>query len=306
MNTPGERFDRATGTEPYKPESRALDPRNVTIQQGWNVRDVTTPEAKANIAGIKASILARVNEDPPLPGLIKPIEVRYDRKTGVTALVDGQCRLIACRELWSEGQHIYVPCKVLEGTDEQLFASSLTSNSGLPLTQWEIGVGCRKLATGYNWSVARIAAHLCKTKRYVNDAIALSNVSGDAKVLLAAGEATPGAVLHAVSGKDGDSVESLKKRVAARPAPKQAPLPGVPSTAGKLKPVARPKKKSANERTAKTAPECFKLADKLAELVQDNDSYISTRSLIGVSVQDIAHWGPCVAAAKAYQKARGL
>jgi len=38
------------------------------IQPGWNVRDVTTTEAKEHIASIKANILARVNEDPPLPG----------------------------------------------------------------------------------------------------------------------------------------------------------------------------------------------------------------------------------------------
>jgi len=59
--------------------------------------------------------------------------------------VDGQCRLMACRELWDAGEHIYVPCKVLEGNDEQLFAASLSSNGGKPLTQWEIGIGCRKL-----------------------------------------------------------------------------------------------------------------------------------------------------------------
>ena len=45
----------------------------------------------------------------------------------------------------------------------------------------------------------------------------------------------------------------------------------------------------AKEPIAKSAPECLKLADKLSELVQDND----------------ASWGPCVAAAKAYDKARG-
>jgi ParB-like chromosome segregation protein Spo0J len=291
--TPGERFDRAAGTEPYKPESRALDPRHVTIQSGWNVRDVTSSEARANIAGIKASILARVNEDPPLPGLIKPIEVRYDYKTGVTTLVDGHCRLIACRELWNEGQHIYVPCKVLQGTDEQLFASSLTSNSGLPLTQWEIGVGCRKLATGYNWSVKRIAAHLCKTVRYVNEAIALSNVSDDAKSLLAAGAATPGAVLHAVAGKDGDSVEALKTRIAERPADparKQRALPGVPAKATKPKPVARPKKPSAKEQIAKKAPNLLELADAVCRLVLDDD----------VAIDEV------ILAAKAYKKARGL
>lgn len=60
MPLQGERFDRASDGEAYRPESRALDPRTIIIQPGWNVRDVTTTEAKEHIASIKASILARV------------------------------------------------------------------------------------------------------------------------------------------------------------------------------------------------------------------------------------------------------
>jgi len=267
MPLQGERFDRASDGEAYRPESRALDPRTIIIQPGWNVRDVTTTEAKEHIASIKASILARVNEDPPLPGLIKPIEVRYDRKTGVTALVDGQCRLMACRELWDAGEHIYVPCKVLEGNDEQLFAASLSSNGGKPLTQWEIGIGCRKLHVGYGWSVDRIAAHICKPRRYVSEAIALSNVSVDAKAMLAAGEVTPGAVLHAIKDHQGAqqaAASDLKKRVEAkRPAQKML--------TGKTKPVpvARPKKPSANALITGRAKTLLDLADAMCRLILD-------------------------------------
>jgi hypothetical protein len=45
MPLQGERFDRASDGEAYRPESRALDPRTIIIQPGWNVRDVTTTEA---------------------------------------------------------------------------------------------------------------------------------------------------------------------------------------------------------------------------------------------------------------------
>ena len=207
MPVPGERFDRIAEGEPYRPESRALDPRQVTIEPGWNVRDVTTTEAKEHIASIKASILARVNEEPPLPGLIKPIEVRYDRKSGRVTLVDGQCRLIACRELWDEGNQVYVPCKVLEGSEDQLFASSISSNGGKPLTQWEIGEGCRRLMR-FGWSKEKIAASICKSVRYVTDAIALSNVPVEAKAMMAAGEATPGAVLSTVR-EHGDAAPKV-------------------------------------------------------------------------------------------------
>jgi hypothetical protein len=46
MPQPGERLDRAEGTKPYREESRALDPREVTIKPGWNVRDMTSPATR--------------------------------------------------------------------------------------------------------------------------------------------------------------------------------------------------------------------------------------------------------------------
>jgi len=274
---------------PYKPESRALDPREVVIQPGWNVRDVTTTDAKEHIAGIKASILARVNEEPPLPGLIKPIEVRYDRKTGTCTLVDGQCRLIACRELWDEGHQVYVPCKVLEGNEEQLFASSLLSNGGKPLTQWEIGVGCRKLNVGHLWSVERIAAHIGKPKRYVTDAIALAGVDQEAKEMLSAGEVTPGAVLHAVKENNGNhkqAAAALRKAVEAKK-PAQASLD---TPKAKPEPVTRPKAPSATEQIAKSSGKLLDLADTMCRLILDPH----------------VEMGELELAAEAYKEARGL
>lgn len=288
MPVPGERFDRIAEGEPYRPESRALDPRQVTIEPGWNVRDVTTTEAKEHIASIKASILARVNEEPPLPGLIKPIEVRYDRKSGRVTLVDGQCRLIACRELWDEGNQVYVPCKVLEGSEDQLFASSISSNGGKPLTQWEIGIGCRKLNTGFGWSVDRIAAHILKPRRYVTDAIALANTDSDTKSMLAAGEVTPGAVLHAVKESNGDqkaASESLKKKVEAKRPPQATMAPKA-----KPEPVTRPKAQSATEKIAQNGGKLLDLADAMCRLILDPHIEMAELEL----------------AAEAYKEARGL
>ncbi len=90
MPTPGERFDRASGTVPYKPQTRALDPLDIVIADGWNVRDMTTPETQEHIATLKLSILTNGYD------LTKPIAVRYDRVSGISTLVDGQCRLTAC------------------------------------------------------------------------------------------------------------------------------------------------------------------------------------------------------------------
>ena len=279
MPTPGERFDRSSGTRPYKPESRALDPREVTIQPGWNVRDMSSPETREWISTLKVSILTAGYDQT------KPISVRYDRKTGTATLVDGQCRLTACTELRNEGHEIWIPCVVTEGDEAALTAESMAGNAGQPLTQWEIGAGCRRLVK-YSWSPAMIAAHICKTIRYVNEAIALANVPVEAKEMLRDGSVTTGAVLHAVSGKDGDSLPKLKERVAAAPKPAQTSIPG---TAKPPKPVARPKKPSAAEQTAKKAPAVLELADAMYRLIMDEQPWIELEL-----------------AAKAYGTARGL
>ena len=284
MATPGERFDRMSEGQAYKPASRALDPRTIVVETGWNVRDMTSPDTREHIAALKLSILAR--------GVDKAITVRYDRKTGTTTLVDGQCRLTACRELVDEGHKIFVPAICVEGDEAELTAESLTSNTGHPLTQWEIGAGCRRLLK-YGWSPATIAQHICKSLRYVNEAIALSNVSLEAKSMLAAGEVTPGAVLHAVKAHGDAATTVLREQVTEAyrraPEPPQAPLEGIPAKQ-KPRPVARPKAPSTAEKATAQNRSALDLADAFYRLYWDT----------GVDASEVD------AAAKEYGKARGL
>ena len=51
MPSPGERFDRSTNSAPYKPQSRALNPLDVVIAPGWNVRDYVHKGSKLYIEG---------------------------------------------------------------------------------------------------------------------------------------------------------------------------------------------------------------------------------------------------------------
>ena len=288
---PGQRFDRIEAAMPYKPQSRALDPRDVQIKANWNVRDMKSPAVRDHINGIKESIRQRIADG--LPGLIKPIEVTYDRGTGVTDLVDGECRLTACRELWDEGLEVYVASKVVEGSDDQLFATALASNSGRAYTDVEIAEGIRRLNVGQLWSPTKIARHICRPLRYVTDALALAGVPEEAKQLLNEGAVTKDAVLHAVKGKDGDSLGALKERAAGRlkaQPPTQASIPGTPAPRAKAAPpVARPKKPSAQESIAKKAPSLLELADSMYRLIMDEQP-----------------WTELELAAKAYGKARGI
>lgn len=245
MPEPGERLDRAADGMPYKPEARALKPYDIEIDPSWNGRDMSSAETNTHIEELMESIRARINSDPPLPALIYPVKIKYDRATGKAKLIAGECRLTACRRLWDEGEMIYVPAQVQEGTDVQQLLASVTENSGQPLTQWENGKTFRKLHIGCGLSIEAIASHACRSKRYVTDAIALANVPEEAKELLSAGTATPGAVLHAVRGTEGDSVASLKERVASKPK-SEVVLHGVKDV--KPTPVKRPKKQSDGEK----------------------------------------------------------
>ena len=240
MIVAGERFDRTTAGVAYKPQSRALDPLDIVITQGWNVRDMSSAETREHIDSLKLSITTNGYDET------KPISVRYDSVSGVSTLVDGQCRLTACRELRKEGTDIWIPCVVTKGDEAQLTAASLSGNAGKPLTQWEIGEGCRRLSR-FGWSIEKIAASICKSKRYVTEAVALSNVSIEAKTMLAAGEVTPGAVLNAVKVNGSDAAASVLKREVSE---RRAKTP----KGEKPEPITRPKKPSAKEEVLKSSP----------------------------------------------------
>jgi ParB/RepB/Spo0J family partition protein len=264
------RFDRAF--ESYRPESAALDPRKIIVTKGWNVRDMDSPETRDYIATLKASILAR--------GVDKPITVRYDQTTGKVTLVDGQCRLTALCELWDEGHKIAVPAVRIKSADEaELTVASLVSNSGHPLTQWEIGVGCRRLQK-YGMSPAQIAAQIVKPVRFVTEAIALADTPQEAKAMMAAGAVTPARVLQEVAEHGDEAVHVLSRAVEER---HQNALVGSKGKSTKLKPLARRKEPNPTEKA-------LVIADKMAT----------------ITVDESQSWDRVIALAKQYMKVRKI
>ena len=250
QTTPGVRFGRGEIDKPFRPETTANDPRDIRIDPAWNVRDMNSQETREWIEALKVAILSAGYDQT------KPITVKYDRALGVKTLVDGQCRLTACQQLWDEGHEIYVPEIRTDGDEADLTALSLSSNAGRPLTQWEIGSGCRRLQS-YGWTKERIAAHICKSVRYVSEAVALSNTPIEVKSMLSNGDITPGAALHAVKEHGPDAAaEVLKAEIAAQPSPPPTAQASFPGTAKpvKPKPLARPKEKSKREKALEQVP----------------------------------------------------
>ena len=288
------RFGRAETDRPYRPETSANDPREIVITPGWNVRDMTSPETREHIDALKKSILERVNSTPPLPALIYPIKVKYDTSTGVKTLVDGQCRLTACCELWNDGYEILVPNERIKGDDAQLLASSLTGNSGQSLTQWEIGVGCNRLIVGFGWTPAMVAAHICKPIRYVNEAIALADASPEVKQMISAGEVSAPRALQEIKkhGKEKaaailfEAVEASKEEE-----PETVSEPEITSADLKLakkKPAKKKAKPLARTKAASPSDKLLQQARDLCHMITDeNQSWEDVMSAAKKLLKDL-------------------
>ena len=267
MPSPNERFDRASNSAPYKPQSRALNPLDVVIAPGWNVRDVSSAESKEHIAALKLAILTNGYDQT------KPISVKYDRVTGVSTLVDGECRLTACQQIRNDGQEIWIPAVVTDGDEAQLTVESIAGNAGKQLTQWEIGEGCRRLLR-FGKSTEWIAASICKSLRYVTDAIALSNVSLEAKSMMAAGQVTPARVLQEVKDHGDEAVDVLKEAVAEAVESSAIEPQATAKPAKKVKPAKPLARKKAPSAKSASVDKVLELADALAQMiVAEEQSY---------------------------------
>jgi ParB-like chromosome segregation protein Spo0J len=165
-------------------EAYAVDPRKIQIKPDFNGRDTSSPQARAHINWLKSSITAR--------GVDEAIFVQIDGET--MYLVDGECRLRACQELWDEGNKVYLPTITFKGDEAAALAKSLAANNGLPLTQMEIGKTADKLQA-YGWTIEQIAKvvapHLGyspkKAQRHVKDGIELHQAPIEVKQMVREG-----------------------------------------------------------------------------------------------------------------------
>jgi ParB family chromosome partitioning protein len=153
-----------------------LDPRNISIEPGFNARDMVnmSPRTRAHVDGIKDAI--RAGDTMP------PLEVRIagDR----ILVVEGHCRLTAYKELIAEGEEIrLVAVRQHKGNDEDRDFHVLNSASQLHLTRLEQG-RIYKRRVGYGWSVAQIAERVRKSPAYVEQNLMLANADSDVRRLL--------------------------------------------------------------------------------------------------------------------------
>lgn len=187
-------------------EAIMLDPRDIRIEKGFNYRDTSSEEAKKHIAWLRKTIRES--------GVQEPIRVTYD--DGVATLVNGECRLIACKQLRNEGLEVFIPAIVTKGDEADILAASIIANGALPPTQLEFGKAAVRLLA-YGWPIERVAEYTpphiqmseAAKKRYVREAVQLHQA--------------PIAVKKAVTdGVDGVKITAALALQAARKRPLHA------------------------------------------------------------------------------------
>lgn len=199
-----------------KIEGRKLDPRTIKIRKDFNYRDTESETVQAHIAWLKDSIKEH--------GVQQPVRVQYIG--GEVYLVDGHCRVEACKQLFKEGFKIpykeggngpaLVPALVVAGDEGDILAASMIANDSLPPTKIEFGKAADRLQK-LGWPDEKIALYIpphilvkgFKATRYVKEAVELHQA--------------PQSVKKAASeGKDGVKISEAQALKIARENPLHA------------------------------------------------------------------------------------
>lgn len=136
-----------------------VNPRLLTVEPGFNLRDLDTPTAREKLDALKESIRA--------VGVLSPVTIRIDGET--IYLTDGHRRHKAVMELIGEGVEIDTVPAVAEPkavNEAERVARIIDFGSGEPLTALEKAEGIRRLM-GYGWDRTKIAGRLGVTTQTV-------------------------------------------------------------------------------------------------------------------------------------------
>lgn len=135
-----------------KRDAYPFDPRLLRIDETYNVRDLSSPDAVEKLGELKESIRAN--------GVRTPLEVRMSGED--VFIVAGHRRHKAVIDLIAEGEPIetvLVLHEVLGTNDAERALNLIISNSGEPLKPLEVAEVVRRLS-GFGWEHANIAKRL--------------------------------------------------------------------------------------------------------------------------------------------------
>lgn len=160
----------------------------LVIREGFNVR-VKDDAYRAHVRAIADSI--KVNGFYP----DEPLGVIVDGDDIVVHA--GHCRHDAVSLAISEGASVEeIPCvSVPRGTSaEDLTVALHTTNSGKPLTPYELGIVCKRLV-GYGMDEAKIASRLALSLSYIGQLLDLMSAPAELRMMVQEGKMSAGTAI---------------------------------------------------------------------------------------------------------------
>lgn len=189
-----------------------VDPRELKVDPGFNVRDLTTPDAIGKLTDLKESIIAN--------GVRVPLEVRIDGDA--IYVVSGHRRLAATLQAIKEGHDIKaVPCvPEPKGTNEiERTLNLIVANSGEPLQPLEQATVIKRLLD-FGWTDAQVAQRIgWQTTQQVHNMLELLGAAPEVREMVRKGEVsatTAVAVSKKNGAKAGKVLKEAKKAAAQR------------------------------------------------------------------------------------------
>src|SRR3990167_1752192 len=177
------------------------------VIDGFNVR-TDGIDHKEHLRGIVDSILANgFYQSKPLSGY-----VALKNNKQIIYITDGHCRFEAAQEAIKRGAEITALPVVVspKGTSlEDLTVGLVINNSGKPLSQYEIGLVCKRLA-GFGWEEKQIATRLCMTTQRVNDLLGFVPAPASVRKLVASGTVSATQAIDTIKKHGADAAERLE------------------------------------------------------------------------------------------------
>lgn len=196
------------GFSTQRSDTFRLNPYLIKIKEGWNSREVSSPDNREHIDALARSISEN--------GVKEALTVFWEG--GAPVLTDGHCRLLATyRAIEVYGAEVLtVPVKTeAKGdSDGDRLMSQIIRNSGKPLAPHEQASVFKRLHD-MGWSIDRIAAKAAMTPRRVDQLVEFHGAPEEIKRMVAEGKLSTSFAQNIVRQSDSEeqATDILKKAV---------------------------------------------------------------------------------------------
>lgn len=183
-----------------------VDPKLLTEEPGFNLRDYTDPEVMEHIEGFAYSYEQGL--------YVPPLVVRTDDEGRVT-IIEGHCRRLGALLAIDRGVELaYLDCVPFRGGNVERVEVMLRSAEGLKLKTLAVALGYLRL-TRLGYTTADIAKRLKKSRTHVEQLMLLATANADVHELVRKDLVSAYAAIEALREHGEKTGEFLARKLAA-------------------------------------------------------------------------------------------